>query len=76
MSSNEASPSKSSKLAESPDELLSNGLLSQFTSIKELELQLEQITVNQESLIQTILGMNGNLLQNEEMMEVQLMVRE
>lgn len=74
MSSNESSPSKTAKSSSSPVESLSTGLLSQFVSLKDLEVHLEQITANQESLIESILSLNGNLGQNEEFMEVQLMV--
>jgi hypothetical protein len=60
---------------DSPVDLLSTGILTQFTSLNDLEVQLEQITKNQESLIECISGMNGDLMQSEEIMEVQLMVR-
>lgn len=76
MSSTETSPAKTSKSSDTPVDTLSMGLLSQFTSLKDLEVQLEQITANQENLIQCMLSMNGSVMQSEEMMEVQLMVSE
>lgn len=76
MSSNKVSPSKDSKSPESPVDKLSMGILTQFSSLKDLEVQLEQITANQENLIQNIAGMNVDLMHSEEIMEVQLMVSE
>ena len=54
-------------------EKLSTGVLSQFSGLKELEAQLEQITTNQQELFQNISEMN---IRNEDFMEVQLLVRE
>lgn len=57
MSSTLSTPSKSSsqphstsQQVESPIDLLSNGLLQEFTSLRDLEVQLEEIVSNQQGL--------------------------
>lgn len=75
--SSEISTPKDAKtsLKHEPIEALSVGLLSQFTSLKDLETQLEQIICYQKTLIENIVMMNCYYTQNEELQEVQLMVR-
>lgn len=78
MSSTLSTPSKStttSQQRESPIDLLSMGLLQEFTSLSELEVQLEQIMSSQQGLTDIIVNLNANYMQSEEIMEVQLMVR-
>lgn len=79
MSSTLSTPSKSTSNSHSisqqnPIDLLSNGLLQEFTSLGDLEVQLEQIVMNQKGLIDVIVNLNTNYMQSEEIMEVQLMV--
>lgn len=54
---------------------LSTGLLREFTGLRDLELQLEQIIGNQQSLLDNISSMNEYFTKSEEYLEVQLMVR-
>lgn len=58
----------------SPIDQLSFGLLKEFTSLRDLEAQLEQIVSHQKNLIESFINMNL-ILHSEEFMEVQLMVR-
>lgn len=53
---------------------LSTGLLREFTSLRDLEVHLEQIVSNQQKLIQNIMTLGEFYTNNGDYMEVQLMV--
>lgn len=73
MSSSNSTPSKS--LTKNPIDLLATGLLQEFTSLKEMKVQLAEIENNQKNLLENIVQLNENFTQNEDIQEVQLMVR-
>jgi uncharacterized protein (DUF3084 family) len=58
----------------SPIESLSQGLLNEFSSVRELEEKLEQIEESQATLLSTVVELKDYYASNEELLEVKLMV--
>ncbi|KAG5667106.1 hypothetical protein PVAND_015105 [Polypedilum vanderplanki] len=59
----------------SPIDKVSIGLLEEFTGLKDLEEQLKMIVINQQNLLQNMASLNDFYSQNEDLQEVQLMMK-